>query len=44
MSDDRWWYTENEWSRLVGWGSLPKEYAKPEEVKDSKPVENKEVD
>jgi hypothetical protein len=24
------WYTEDEWSKYIGWGKLPKEYAKPE--------------
>ena len=49
MSDGRWWYTENEWSRLVGWGKLPEKYAKPKEPSsDWKAVGpdrvNKEVD
>jgi len=26
----RWWYTENEWLKHIGWGKLPKKYAKPE--------------
>ena len=26
----RRWYTEDEWSKHIGWGKLPKEYAKPE--------------
>jgi hypothetical protein len=25
----RWWYTEDEWSKYIGWGKLPKKYAKP---------------
>ena len=38
MGDDRWWYTEQEWSKYIGWGKLPDKYAKPkcpaEEQKD----------
>ena len=30
----RKWYTQREWDRVVGWGKLPKEYAKPESEKD----------
>ena len=30
----RWWYTEDEWSKHIGWGKLPKEYAKPEEEEE----------
>ena len=30
----RWWYTEDEWSKHIGWGKLPKKYAKPEKNAD----------
>jgi len=30
----RWWYTEQEWSKYIGWGKLPKKYAKPEEPEE----------
>ena len=30
----RWWYTEDEWSKHIGWGKLPKKYAKPEKKSD----------
>ena len=28
------WYTQREWDRTVGWGKVPKEYAKPESEED----------
>jgi hypothetical protein len=30
----RTWYTQREWDRVVGWGKVPKEYAKPESEAD----------
>ena len=30
----RKWYTQREWDRTVGWGEVPKEYAKPESEED----------
>jgi len=27
----RRWYTKDEWSKHIGWGELPDEYAKPKE-------------
>ena len=27
-------YTQRQWDRTVGWGEVPKEYAKPESEKD----------
>jgi len=30
----RWWYTESEWSKQIGWGQLPKEYTKHTHIKD----------
>ena len=30
----RWWYTEDEWSKHIGWGKLPKKYAKPVKKSD----------
>ena len=40
----RTWYTQREWDRVVGWGKVPKEYAKPEGEEDEQenrsPVEN----
>jgi hypothetical protein len=26
--DNRDWYTQREWDRVVGWGKVPKEYQK----------------
>ena len=28
------WYTQREWDRTVGWGKVPKKYAKPESEED----------
>ena len=38
----RTWYTQREWDRVVGWGKVPKEYAKPKSEDDEQ--ENRSVD
>ncbi len=38
----RQWYTQREWDRVVGWGKVPKEYAKPESKEDEQ--KNRSVD
>ena len=38
----RTWYTQREWDRVVGWGKVPKGYAKPESEESER--KNKGVD
>ena len=38
----RTWYTQREWDRTVGWGEVPKEYAKPESEEDE--FEDRSID
>jgi hypothetical protein len=40
---NRTWYTQREWDRIVGWGKVPKEYAKPEESEEDE-QKNRSVD
>jgi hypothetical protein len=35
---DRNWYTDREWQRSVGWGTVPDEYKKPDKKLDKDKV------
>ncbi len=40
----RTWYTQREWDRVVGWGTVPREYMKDDEEDDDDEQENRSAD
>ncbi|MAG25177.1 hypothetical protein CMI47_06320 [Candidatus Pacearchaeota archaeon] len=40
---DRNWYTQREWDRTVGWGKVPRKYAKPESETDAMTIEQNTI-